>query len=1532
LTQRDHMPSTNAFPENAVAIIGMAGQFPDAPDLSAFWRNLTEGVESLAPLSDEELRASGVPLELIADPSYVKKATYLDGADRFDASFFGFNAREAEILDPQQRVFLECAWQAMEDAAYVPDRYPGSIGVFAGASMNTYVFANLLANPAVLESVGGYQTMISNDKDFLATRVSYKLNLHGPGITVQTACSTSLVAVQLAWQSLLTGQCDMALAGGVSVGFPQKVGYMYQEGMIFSPDGHCRPFDERGQGIRGGSGVGIVVLKRLADAIADRDQIHSVILGAAINNDGAGKMGYTAPSLDGQAAVITMAHANARVDAGSISYIEAHGTATPLGDPIEVGALSQVFRAGTDKRNFCALGSVKSNIGHLDAAAGIAGLIKASLSLEHGLIPASLNFEKPNPQIDFNDSPFYVNASLAEWKTDGAPRRAGVSSFGIGGTNAHAVLQEAPARAASVVERPAQLLLLSARSATALDAVASNLAAHIESHPDIELGDVAHTLQIGRKRFDHRRAVLCHDTIDAVAALRKGGAKSASGTDTSGNPTVAFMFSGQGSQYAGMGRDLYDVEPTFREELDRCAEGLKQHLGSDIRDLILNAVDEGADSELNQTQFAQPALFAFEYAVARTLMSWGVRPSAMIGHSIGEYVAATLSGVMSLDDALRLVTERGRLMQGMPAGRMLAIPLSQAEVMPLIGGEISLAAVNAPRLCVVAGPSDAVTALERKLGGQGIECRALHTSHAFHSAMMDPAIPPFLSVLEGMKLNAPEIPFISNLTGTWATGAEVAKPDYWARHLRGTVRFADGVRELARTKGLILIEVGPGKALATLARQTVGQSGVNVISSGRHPLDEQSDFDVMLGAVGQLWSAGVEINWNGFHRGERLQRIGLPTYPFERQRYMVDPKPVAPAVADALTKKSDIAEWFYVPSWKRVPNVGDSGAAISTDSGAWLVFTDDCGIGQRIIERVTETKQPCFTVRPGQAYSVAGNEFVVRPGEREDYEQLVENVRKRGIELRHVVHNWSVTEPESKEDLDNTSNAGLFSVISLMQALGTPGTFGPVKLTVISAGLQRIRGDEAISPAKSLVLGPCRVIPLEFPEVTCQCIDIDITEATDQLIGEIVLSASTATNSGLFAYRSGRRWAETFEHMPIDRSEEIPSQLRDRGVYLITGGLGGLGLVVARYLAATIKARLVLTGRSALPERDEWSSWMASHDATDATVQRIATVQELEALGAEVLVMKADVSVQADMERVAAEARTRFGVVHGVFHAAGTPGGALISLLSREAARNVLASKVEGTLILDSLFPENELDLLVLFSSINAIIGTVGATDYTAANAFLDSFANARNSPSRRVLAINWDAWQEVGMAAARASASTERNAARTLQHAIRSDEGLDALRRVLGTTVPQIAVITRDLPALIELTQQLVRIVTGMTDGVSATDNQSLSQHARPELDQGFVEPRNDQERFIAGVWQELLGLDRIGIDDNFFELGGHSLIATGMLARIHRELQVKLPLRTIFEASTVRLLAERVSELAWASQSIEPDTDEDGREEFEL
>jgi phthiocerol/phenolphthiocerol synthesis type-I polyketide synthase E len=879
--------------QEAIAIIGMSGRFPGAKNVEEFWENLQKGTESITFFSQEELESAWIPKELVCNSHYVKANSIIDNIELFDAPFFGMNPTEAEITDPQQRLFLECAWEVLEQAGYEPETYLGSIGVYAGTGgFNTYFLNHLYPNHELRETVGDYQMMIANDSNLLSTRISYKLNLTGPSITIQTACSTSLVAISMACRSLLNYECDLALAGGVSIRVPQKTGYLYQQGMILSPDGHCRAFDAKAQGTVGGSGVGIVVLKRLEEAIADRDYIHAVIKGCGINNDGAKKVGITAPSVDGQAAVISQALAFAEVEPETITYIEAHGTATPMGDPIEMAALTQAFSHYTQKKGFCALGSVKTNIGHLDSAAGVAGLIKTVCALKHKLIPPSLHFEEPNPEIDFANSPFYVNTKLSAWNTQGTPRRAGVSSFGVGGTNAHVILEEAPAIQTSEQSRPWQLLMLSAKTNTALESATVNLLEHLKEHPKLNLGDVAYTLSIGRKAFDYRRILVCRTLEDAIDALSTHESQQVlTNSVESIKRRVVFMFSGQGAQYVNMALELYQVEPTFRHHIDISAEILKPHLGLDLRDYLYpqKHLFEEATEQLKQTALTQPALFIIEYALAQLWMSWGIHPHTMIGHSIGEYVAACLAGVFSLEDALLLVAKRGQLMQQLPTGAMLAVSLEEKQLQPLLGEQLSLALINGPGNCVVAGTTEAVEELQLKLMAQGVECRYLHTSHAFHSHMMEPILAPFTLAVKKVNLKAPQIPYLSNVTGTWITAEQATNPHYWAQHLRHEVRFADGLQQLLKQPEQILLEIGPGRTLTTLAKQNPDKTPEQIVlSSLRHHQDEHSDVAFLLRTLGKLWLAGVQVNWSEFFVHEQRQRLPLPTYPFERQRYWID--------------------------------------------------------------------------------------------------------------------------------------------------------------------------------------------------------------------------------------------------------------------------------------------------------------------------------------------------------------------------------------------------------------------------------------------------------------------------------------------------------------------------------------------------------------------------------------------------------------------------------------------------------------------
>jgi phthiocerol/phenolphthiocerol synthesis type-I polyketide synthase E len=851
-------------PMEPIAIVGMAGRFPGAETLEQYWDNLCHGVESLTVFSDEDLAAAGVDPELMRNPRYVRSRGILQGAELFDAVFFGLSPREAQMMDPQHRVFLEVAWEALERSGYAPGATPLNVGVYAGASLNTYLIENAVGNLEALMAGGGFQMLLANDKDFLTTRTSYKLNLRGPSVTVQTACSTSLVAVQLACQSLIARQCDMALAGGVSVIVPRVAGYLYEYGMILSPDGHCRAFDAKARGTVAGEGIGVVVLKRLRDALADGDHIHAVIRGAALNNDGSLKVGYTAPSVDGQAEAIAMTHAMADIDPETITYVEAHGTGTELGDPIEVAGLTQAFRLRTQRCGFCALGSVKTNIGHLDAAAGVAGLIKAVLALEHRMLPPSLHFSEPNQQIDFAASPFYVNTALAEWKTvSTAPRRASVSSFGIGGTNAHVVIEEAPVPAPPGPSRPVQVLTLSAKTAEALEGATAALAAHLVSHSDLPLADVAYTLHCGRTTFPHRRVVMAASAEEAAHALEdKGARRVASAVEVQKDRPVIFMFSGQGSQYVGMARGVYETEPVFREHVDACTATLVPILGFDLRDVLWPAPDatERARARLSTTAVTQPALFVVEYALARLFMEWGVKPQAMLGHSIGEYVAACLASVLTLPDALRLVAERGRLLE-VPGGAMLAVSLGERDLRTLLPATLSIAAINGPALCAVSGPAAEIEAFAARLTGQGIHAQTIHTAAAFHSAMMEPVLEKFREAVGRVALGAPAIPYVSNVTGTWMTMEDATDSAYWARHVRQTVRFWDGLQEITQAGDAVLLEVGPGHTLASLARQASNRNRpVQVLSSLRHPHEQQSDEAVLQATVGRLWLAGVPVD------------------------------------------------------------------------------------------------------------------------------------------------------------------------------------------------------------------------------------------------------------------------------------------------------------------------------------------------------------------------------------------------------------------------------------------------------------------------------------------------------------------------------------------------------------------------------------------------------------------------------------------------------------------------------------------------
>jgi amino acid adenylation domain-containing protein len=883
-----------------IAVIGMVGRFPGANSVEELWENLCAGREAITFFEKDEISGIVDPV-LLNDPNYVRAKGVLEGAELFDAGFFQISAREAEMMDPQARIFLELAHQALENVGYAVEE-DNKIGVYAGSADNTYFERHLSGRSDILDRFGEFQTHLVNDRDYLPTKASYKLNLKGPSISISTACSTSLVAIIQAYQGLLNHQCDVALAGGVSIMPPQNTGYLYQEGSIFTPDGHCRPFDANAQGTSFNNGAGIVVLKRLAEAIADGDRVYAVIKGVGINNDGSDKVSFTAPSISGQMGAILQAQQEAGVDPASISYIEAHGTATPIGDPIEVEALTQAFRTKTAAKQFCGIGSIKSNLGHLTAAAGVAGFIKTVLALYHRQIPPSINFDRPNPYIDFANSPFYVNSQLSDWPASETPRRAGVSSFGGGGTNAHVILEESLQTIPSSPSRPYQLLLLSGKTTTAIEQLTTDLQEYLQHNPDLDCADIAYTLQQGRKRFNHRRFVVCQNSVEAMENLATLPPHL---TNTrhcdQPSPDVVFMFPGQGSQYVNMGINLYRQEAVFQQTVDSCAEILQPLLDQDIRELIYPQTTNQAVSDqlLEQTRYTQPALFTIEYALAKLWQSWGIQPTAMVGHSIGEFVAACLAGVFSLADALQLVAARGKLMWNLPAGSMLSVRMPVAELEPRLAAELSIAAINSRSLCVVSGATPAIERLQQALAAEEVVCKLLYASHAFHSAMMEPIIAPFAKLVAKVSLSPPQIPFVSTTTATWITNEQATDPNYWAAHLRQPVRFADAVQTLwQQNPSFVLLEVGPRQVLSTLARQQVAlplQSAdlprqIAVASQGNSS-EENKDWQNLMQAIGQLWLAGITIEWQRFYTSEQRQRLPLPTYPFEKQRFWIEPLP-----------------------------------------------------------------------------------------------------------------------------------------------------------------------------------------------------------------------------------------------------------------------------------------------------------------------------------------------------------------------------------------------------------------------------------------------------------------------------------------------------------------------------------------------------------------------------------------------------------------------------------------------------------------
>jgi len=1370
--------------EGGIAIVGMSLRVTGARNVREFWNNLVQGVESIRQLTDEELIAAGESPERIKHPRYVKSAGILPDMELFDPEFFGLSPKEGGIMDPQHRHLLECAWEALEDAGHMPETFEGPIGVWAGCGMGAYFTYNVLSNKDLVDQVGTFLLRhTGNDKDFLATRVSYCLNLRGPSVNIQTACSTSLVAAHYACQSLLSGECDMALAGGVTIEVPHHVGYIYEEGEVLSPDGHCRAFDHRSAGTVFGSGAGIVVLRRLEDALKDGDQIYALIKGSAVNNDGSGKVGYLAPSVEGQASAIAEALAVSGVDADTIGYVECHGTGTAVGDPIEVAALTQAFRETTDKRGYCRIGSVKTNIGHLDTAAGVASLIKASLALKHRRLPATVNFEKANPHIDFASTPFIVNNTLNEFPPPlvGTRRRATVNSLGVGGTNAHMVLEEAAQPAASTIKRDGpELLLLSGRNRGALDGNTKNLAAHLRDHPEIDLHQVASTLAFGRRAFNERRVIAARDREHAIALLESADPRKIFTHSSTSNASVVFMFPGGGAQYPDMGRKLYETEPVFREHVDRGLKLLQSRVDFDPRKLLFPDAADRERVAVELERFAQlPLIFIIEYALVQLWKARGVTPAAMIGHSLGENTAATVAGVLRYEDALDLVLLRARLCDEVPVGGMMSVPLSEAALRPLLGPALDLACVNSPELCVVSGRREDLETFKTQLAAREVECQWLRIQIAGHSRMLDPVLARFGDFLRRIQLSPPTIPIISNRTGEVLTAAEATSPDYWVAHFRNTIRFGEGIATLLQKPGRVFLEVGPGRGLCSIARMHPAvATGQAFIGSLPHIDDATPDHEVFLGAFGRLWAAGVPVELTRVLGKNKPPHVSLPTYAFQRQRYWIEPQaPRAHAESlHAAERMADTQRWYFAPAWRQ--HYPESGPDLAPRT--FLVFVDETGVGDALCDRLRASGDDVIAVRAGDAFvKVSDAEYRLAPEHgAEGYESLIREVLASGKTPERMVHLWLLSNGETfragSSFFHRNQELGVFSLLFLAQALATAELPSGLHVSVISRGLQSVAGAHPQYPEQATVLGPVKVMPRELPGVTCASIDLaalpvakrarlklrDLAE--DLLVRKAQPVATThpeldalaselrlPPENGEVALVAGVRWVKRTE--PVSLPEQAKPQLRAGGVYLITGGLGGIAFTVAKSLAEVEHAKLVLVNRTPLPQRSEWDGWLQRRPGDPESV-KIRSVRQLEALGAEVLVCAGDVADMDRMAEIVKETKQRFGALHGVVHAAGVVDDASIAAKRQASVEGVLGPKVYGTLVLDRVLRDEALDFFVLFSSTSTAIAAAGQVDYVAANAFLDAYADKAHAEGRNVISLAWGVWADVGLAVSMAA------------------------------------------------------------------------------------------------------------------------------------------------------------------------------------
>ncbi len=1477
-----------------IAIIGMSGRFPGAGNFDQFWENIKSGKESITFFTNEELLDAGIEKELLMNPQYVKAKGVLEDVDCFDAEFFGYSPKEAAMTDPQLRTLHECVWEAFENAGYNPLSEDQDIGLFLGASPN-YHWLNTIARKNK-NSLDEFAALIHNEKDFLSTRIAYQLNLKGPVMTIQTACSTSLVCIDAAYQALNNNKCSMAVAGGIGVTFPQKTGYLYYDGMILSPDGHCHAFDEKAGGTVPGNGVGIVVLKRLADAIRDRDHIYAVIKGSAVNNDGQQKVGFTAPGIKGQIKVIQAAIQEAGIEKESISYIEAHGTGTKLGDVVECKALKDVFRdAG---QNFhCKIGSVKTNVGHLDCASGVAGLIKTVMALHNKMIPPNINFNRMNENIDFCNSGLEISTTLTEWKNENYPLRAGVSSFGIGGTNAHIILEEYQMRPAEMHGRVPVLFTFSAKTEQALKRNVLRFADWMQRDAGHHINDIAFTMQVGRNNFPYRKTFVGSEKAEIVKQLHDYNLNSNKSNVVNTILPVVFSFAGVGSQYEDMGRNLYEQESYYRDIID---EGKKT-----IR--LLSDADESEHVRI----------FLYEYATASLLMHWGIVPDFVIGYSFGEYTAACIGGVFTLREALALIITREKVLREYQSGAMLSVPMKKEDILKILPADLSIAIDNGDS-CIIGGQKAMVEFFEEQLKEQRVMAIRLHNPYAMHTREMIQASREFLAKIENVKWCKPIIPYVSCITGTIISDWTIAKPEYWSAHLSSPIEYAKGVRQICSEGHHLFLTIGPGMELATLTRSIINKyPGHRIINIGRNESEQVTEQEYLIDKLGRLWMNGIKINWDNFYDKEKRNRIPLPTYSFEKNKFKMERlsnseiglvDSITPVQSDTVIR-SDIKEWFYAPSWKRVTENGRHRDGIKL-SGTILVFCDEYDIFIKL-QKVAQWKQrKVILIKKGNGFEIeAENNFIINPRNQADYHALFGNLHRSDSLPEVIIHMWGI-EREVQEKQEQRLKAATVSqfidenyycLLYLSKEIGVYMPEQSITLRVITNNLWEVTGEENINPQKAVITGPCNSIPVEYKNVTCSIIDLFLppigSPAEENMISMLAEELAEEFSTEQIAYRGKYRWIPSYEKQALSSTAQS-NKLRKKGIYLISGGLGGIGLSLAKLLSKQVQARMILVNRSDFPKPVEWNQYLTEHSSEDRVSRLIHKINKIESYGGKIHIYKSDIADFEQMQSIKDLVEKEIGQINGVIHAAGIPDGGFIQTRTKEMSEKVFASKIMGTCTLDRLFKDSQLDFFMMCSSKSAILKTAGQVAYCSANAFEDAYAYYRKQVySGFSASIGWEAWLDVGMAhdSIRKINDKENNSSAILvsQEGIHPEEGREIFSRVLENKAVHTIISVKPLADEIRISN-----IAGTTALLAGSKTDALL-GTKPESEEDIV-------MILSNIIKDYFSIETVNINDNFFELGASSFDMVRINTRINEVMKREIPIVMLFKYSTINALAQ--------------------------